>query len=79
MKPRTPVVVTFGGPWFVTIEPLPAHVIALHEERALLNSENARLRGKLSQAKDALRCEVDRRAGRVEREDVAVADRRATR
>ncbi len=65
-------VVTFGGPWFVIVEPLPAHIEALR-------LENAKLRGSLSDAKDALRSEVDRRAARIEREDLALADRRAAR
>ncbi len=78
MKARTPIVVTFGGPHFMTVEPLPKHVETLHEERALLRLENANLRGKLSDARDALRSEVDRRTAPVQAGLVG-ADRRAGR
>jgi regulator of replication initiation timing len=79
MKARTPIVVTFGGPHFMTVEPLPKHVEALHEEKALLRLENAKLRGSLADAKDALRAEADRRQGKAIREDVAMPDRRVAR
>ena len=79
MRAKAPFVVTFGGPHFCTVEPLPAHVEALHEEKAALLLENAKLRGSLSVAKDTLRREVDRRAAPVRREDLPVADRRVTR
>jgi hypothetical protein len=50
--------------------------------RALSDDASARVLGwawDASDAKDALRSEVDRRAARIEREDLALADRRVAR